>query len=267
MLKKRNDSGFTLLEAIIVVVITGLLLAVAGPLLTSISTSLGRTADATIATQSALRASRMLRYDFSGSQSIYVFPTTAPAVSTAAGYACTSALYKYGNFSSWGTASNWKSAKVIRPLFTLDVVDLPYDKSATSIGWIKSQRLYVGYEVRRDPTTLITSSPYELWRLVCDGTTKLVGSTTVLDVISEERLAVIGDGSDAPPATTAGVTNLKCGQNTTPPVTATCDTSGAVRAPFYTLSFPYATTGNAAVLRGLIDSSLGTLQSKLGTGS
>lgn len=272
-----QDEGFTLLEAIVATVITGLFVAVAAPLLTSVSTSLGRTADATIATQSALRTSRMLRFDFSGSQRVYVLPTLAPSVRDASPVVCSSALSQSGNFNAWGDQSNWKTSKIIRPLFTVDVIDLPLSQADITTGWIKSQRVLVGYEVRRAASPS-PRSPYELWRVVCDGTpknftdSKGVVTATVLAVTSEERLTVIGDGSDALPSSVSGLSNLLCGTATSATSTF-CGVDDAnatiatVRAAFYNLRFPYAGSGSSAVLRNLINSSTGTLQSRLGAGS
>lgn len=257
----KNDSGFTLTELLIAVLVTGILTISIGAVVSYASNSLWRSVDNATATQSALRAVRLLRADFSSAKSVLAYPAAAPVFSTISLDACTSSA-RNGTFVNWPTDTTWdKQAPLVRPLFTLDVVDLPYDKDADSLGWIQSKRLLVTYEIRRSAT----SKPFELWRVTCGSATDASG---VLVLSSQEQVVSLGSARKFPDKTTSGVSNLQCAKIDQTLGTLTLSScqpisSGANLADFYSFTFPYPGDPQSRVLRDLVGPMVKNLKTRV----
>ena len=173
---RQNQLGLTIIEVLIAALITSLLGIAVFKVLTNASIGLSRNSGEINANLEIMNLTRKLRYDFSGSYNVYVQTNEQPCAPSAdCSAASTNKLYNYSNVCSsvaWPqstVSTRWEdknSINFLRPLFSVKVKDLKYDKSARNIGWINPSSVWFGYEIRR------INSIYSIWRVSCSGDAK-----------------------------------------------------------------------------------------------
>lgn len=190
----KDSDGFTLVELLAALVITGLVVGAVGSVVTYATKSLDRSVSRATSVASALHTSQMVRYDFAGAQDIFVYGSTAPSTSAIASNFCSSDA----TLADWGSSSDWQSrTNFVRPLFTADVLDLI---TADPFTWWSNRRTLVTYEVRR--TGL--GQPYELWRVICP----VISGTPTLS--RSQVLVTLAGKKDSLASEPTGTAALKC---------------------------------------------------------
>lgn len=204
---KRND-GFTLVELVIAITITAIISLVILRVFTTASESLLRSADEAAAATQAARFSRLMKYDFSGSQDAYIFGPDFPVDPVGS---LTSSTGDPSYLCSTATASTWplpdeESQAFTRGLVTLQITEVPgYSQGSEQqpAGFAEPTVSFVGYEVRRNPDTL----KFELWRVTCGTAASGRPTAWTASTGTEERLIELGDTIAT---NTDGLSNLQC---------------------------------------------------------
>lgn len=244
--RESIDSGFTLLELLIAVVITSMLMILMGRILTDTSNGMARAVDNNIAVQQVLRLSRMVKYDVAGSEDVYVFGQNYSSSALRCSTATTS--------SNWSPAA--QTTELIRPLFTIKIRDVSggsYDRlqRGAPSTFLDTKYEWVGYELYRAAWLPGTRAPnYEIRRVGCPDT----ASHTPAGVRANDTEMMVSLGTavrascavgvpDAVGACNAGTSVLKCEADTCPEAASTRNYA------FYSLNLPYA--GNRSTLKAL----------------
>lgn len=202
---KVQDSGFTLIELLIALLLTIFISGFLVQITSQATTSIGKISDSAVTVQSAIRYSNLIKYDFSGSQEVYIHSVTPPAVST--NKSCTS--FKSG-LNVWGAPT--RLLPYARGLFTLRVADVSYNRASESnLTWQAITYTWVGYEIRQKTSVAgqITNPSFELWRVICADSSGMPATAT--SAYSQNLI-------DLGPSLTSSVlsdTYFKCFDNTT----------------------------------------------------
>jgi hypothetical protein len=254
---KANDFGFTLIELLIVLLLTIFISGFLVQITDQATKSIGKISDSAVTVQSAIRYSNLIKYDFSGSQDVYVHSATPP--DTITGKSCNS--FKSGS-TVWGAPTGL--LPYVRGLFTLRVADVSYDKTSESNpNWQTIVYTWVGYEIRQktySSATVIKQS-LELWRVTCADNGGVPASATAAN---SQKLIDLGPTLNT---SILADTYIKCvdtvtgtsGVNTTTIIDCRAgaspgsDVSTGSRADYYQFELPYDANqvGAKAILKQL----------------
>jgi hypothetical protein len=240
---KNHDPGFTLIELLIGLVLTIFISGFMVQVTDQAGKSIGKISDSAVTVQSAIRYSNLIKYDFSGSQDVYVHSVTPPDVAT--NKSCNS--FKSGS-TLWGAPTGL--LPFVRGLFTLRVADVSYDrKSEVSLGWQTISYTWVGYEIRQKTygATVSVKPSLELWRVICADSSgkpatassansqKLLdlGSTLAPSVLSDAYLKCYDTAIDASGARTTTLIDCRAGASPGSDVTT------GFRSDYYEFELPY----------------------------
>lgn len=159
--QKNQDHGFTLIELTLSIVLTSIFAGTMIQVTAQATKSIDSITQKAVKVQTAIRYSNLLRYDFSGSQEVYIHsftppPTTATICST----------YNSSDLTNvWAAPVTQK--KYIRGLFTLKVANIPINPGVPDNSEVFTPAVptLVGYEIRKSGT--YSKPNYELWRVEC----------------------------------------------------------------------------------------------------
>lgn len=152
----RADTGFTLVELLIAIIIAALITVVAGQVMSTATRNVATTVDNTVAPQAFNRLTNQIKYDVAGATSVYVYGATAPTTAY-----CSSKLATA--FASWVWTPTGASA-VLRALANIRI---PTPSSGSGNEWLNLSERLVGYEIRRPAGG--ASQNLEIWRIECSG--------------------------------------------------------------------------------------------------
>lgn len=267
----RKDHGFTLLELLAAVIITSLIVVVIGRTMTDAANGLTRVSNDTLAVQSAMRLSRLLKYDIAGAQDVYVFGASQPVSLIRVCSSGKAALAAGTTPTQWNVGL--ATTPFVRQLFTVKVKEPDSYSPNTSAApnWQNSKISWVGYELRRAAWDGKSQRQpqFQLWRVVCDS--DVSGNPATTPNANPEKMADLGLSYPQVPIG-AGATGtpftMTCAGLATE--TASCPIAGVgvtdgstVSATSYSFTIPY--TDKRISLKTLADSSrlLQTLKRRL----
>lgn len=256
---KNHDSGFTLIELLIGLVLTIFISGFMVQVTDQAGKSIGKISDSAVTVQSAIRYSNLIKYDFSGSQDVYVHSVIPPDVAT--NKSCNS--YKAGS-TLWGAPTGL--LPFVRGLFTLRVADVSYDRnSEANLAWQTISYTWVGYEIRQKTysAAVITKPSFELWRVICadssgkPATASSANSQKLLDlgptlapsVLSDTYLKCNDTAIDSSGARTS--TNIDCRAG----ASLGGDVTTGSRSDYYEFELPYNKNqpGAKGIIKQLMD--------------
>jgi prepilin-type N-terminal cleavage/methylation domain-containing protein len=247
--KLISDSGFTLIELTLTLILTSLISLFILQITTQATKSIGSITDRAISVQTTIRFSNLIKYDFSGSQDVYIHSYTPPtAVKACSSYVSTNST------NVWTTPSTGK--RYIRGLFTLKIADISSSNSFDSDErFIPSVPTWVGYEIRKSGN--VANSNYELWRVVC--------LTSEGSVSSSEKLLDLGatSGSNMSALTNSSsyITCYRSDDPTFQNLGCLIDSPTTATTLYYKFILPY--DGNAFLIRQLKDSEMQQIRTRI----
>ena len=252
-LKLTDESGFTLIEMLAALILTGFLSVALVQITNQATNSVSKIGNSAVTVQSAIRFSNVIKYDFSGSQDVYIHSNTQPV---------------QGNNKSCTTftpaANTWSSPTGISPyvrgLFTLRVAEVNYSTNAEEgPKWQSLTPVWVGYEIRQSayPIQKTLAPDYELWRVFCDDKSgspstpviskseRLLNLGNVLNptVLTDQYMKCFDDIPNSSGSITTNVVDCRAG------ATGGYDATTASRVDYYKFELPYL--GSKVVLNKL----------------
>jgi type II secretory pathway pseudopilin PulG len=266
MLMRKNkpalgiqDDGFTVIELLIALLLTIFVSGFLVQITDQATKSIGKISDSAVTVQSAIRYSNLIKYDFSGSQDVYVHSVTPPNATT--NKSCNS--FKSGS-ALWGAPTGL--LPYVRGLFTLRVADVSYDRTSESnLGWQTISYTWVGYEIRQKAysSATITKPSLELWRVNCADSSGIpatasaaksqklldLGPTLASSVLSDAYIKCYDSAIDASGARVTILIDCRAGASPGSDVTT------GFRSDYYAFELPYDKNqpGAKGILKQLMD--------------
>lgn len=273
----KADSGFTLVEMLIAVVITVLVGQIVVAMTSTATKSLQRASDQLIVAQQAVRLSHYLKFDISSSNDVFIYD------STSAGENDTNNC-RADKWTSKGLDANtqtlsgqtlqqlleFTAATRVRSLFAVQVQDAPAytpaptpDPSTKIFDYesLRASRYWVSYElhVSRDATHLEapTVGPdvpgvMSIWRLQCDADGVIQKSEPLVAFASASVSAAQAMSYVGTSAILSCVDGTGCPSNVS---------TAASNVTWYKLKLPY--TGTRSTLRKLVPDSLNQFKRRI----
>lgn len=252
----HRDSGLTLVELLVAVIITGLLASVLFRVASDAGQSLQYQVDSVRNAQSAIRFAQAMRYDIAGSTDVYAYGAPADYAGTGPkdrNQLCSTwrsesaEIRRYHplatalNNDRWTKIDNPTSSGFVRTLVSIKIRELIYDRANPQDStWFEQKNLWAGYEIRSArPGSSDRPNRYYLWRVTCDSNSS---GLPLADIATEERMLELGTSI---PAAVSGITSLSCFDAVLTasacPVTGLTTASGSTASKFstYTFAVPY----------------------------
>ena len=159
-----NDFGFTLIELTLSIILTSIFAGTMIQMTAQATKSIDGITQKAVKVQTAIRYSNLLRYDFNGSQEVYIHSFTPPPITATI---CSS--YSSSDLTNVWTAPV-SGKRYVRALFTLKVASVPITPGLLGNSEVFTPVVptLVGYEIRQSVT--YPNPNYELWRVMCPGT-------------------------------------------------------------------------------------------------
>jgi hypothetical protein len=254
-----QDAGFTIIELLIALLLTIFVSGFLVQITDQATKSIGKISDSAVTVQSAIRYSNLIKYDFSGSQDVYVHSVTPPNATT--NKSCNSFV---SGSALWGAPTGL--LPYIRGLFTLRVADVSYDRTSESnLGWQTISYTWVGYEIRQKTysSVTITKPSLELWRVNCADSSGIpaaassansqklldLGPTLASSVLSDVYIKCYDSAIDASGARITTLIDCRAGASPGSDVTT------GFRSDYYEFELPYDKNqpGAKGILKQLMD--------------
>lgn len=182
----KSEDGFTILELLTALVLTSFMSIFLMQITTQATKSVTAIGESAVTVQSAIRFSNIIKYDFSGSQDVYIHSNTQPVQNN--NKSCTTFL---SGKSIWSSPTG--VLPYVRGLFTLRIAEVNYSRtSEVSPKWQQLIPTWIGYEIRQRTyqSGKEVVPNFELWRVFCDDKS---GAPSTPNDLKSEKLIILGN--------------------------------------------------------------------------